>query len=325
MRRREFITVLAGAATWPLAARAQQSAKRMRRVGALIGFAENDPATRRFVASFLKGLADLGWVPDRDFTIDLRFGAGDADRNRTFAKELVGLNPDVILVNSTSATAAMQRETSTIPVVFVTVSDPVGSGFVASLARPGGNITGFINIEASIAGKWLELLKEIAPHIKRAGLMFNPAIGTYFDYYWKPFEAAARATGVTPVQLPVGDVAEIEQAFATRDRDDGIVLMSDAFLTVNRMLINAKALKFRVPVVSGLSQGGFLISYAPDTDDFFRRSASYVDKILRGASPPDLPVQLPTKFELIVNLKTAKALDLAVPPTLLAQADEVIE
>jgi putative tryptophan/tyrosine transport system substrate-binding protein len=325
MRRREFITVLAGAAAWPLVARAQQSAKRMRRVGALIGFAEDDPATKRRVAVFLKGLADLGWVPDRDFTIDLRYGAGDADRNRTFAKELVGLNPDVILVNSTSATAAMQRETSTIPVVFVTVSDPVGSGFVASLPRPGGNITGFINVEASIAGKWLELLKEIAPRTKRAGLMFNPATATYFDYYQKPFEAAARASGVTPILLRVADVGDIEQAFATRDRDDGIVLMSDPFLTVNRTLISAKELQFRVPVVSGVSQGGSLISYAPDTDDSFRRSASYVDKILRGASPADLPVQLPTKFELVINLKTAKALNLAAPPTLLAQADEVIE
>lgn len=325
MRRREFITVLAGAATWPLVARAQQPAQRMRRVGALIGFAEDDPATRRRVAAFLQGLADLGWVADRDFTIDLRYGAGDAGKNRSFAKELVGLNPDVILVNSTSATAAMHRETSTTPVVFLTVSDPVGSGFVASLARPGGNITGFINVEASIAGKWLELLKEIAPRTKRAGLMFNPATATYSDYYRKPFEAAARTTGVTPILLPVGNVADIEQAFATRDRDDGIVLMSDPFLTVNRTLINANELRFRIPVVSGVSQSGSLISYAPDTDDFFRRSASYVDKILRGASPADLPVQLPTKFELVINLKAAKALGLTVPLTLLAEANEVIE
>ena len=325
MKRREFIVGLAGAATWPLVARAQQAAKRMRRIGALIGFAEDDPATQRRVAAFLKVLADLGWTLDRDVTIDFRYGAGDADRNRAFAKELVGLNPDVILTSSTSATAAMQRETSTIPVVFVTVSDPVGSGFVASLPRPGGNITGFINVEGSIGGKWLELLKEVAPRTKRAGLMFNPAIATYFDYYWKPFEAAARAAGVTPILLPVGNVADIEQAFATRDRDDGLVLMSDAFLTVNRVLINEKALQFRVPVVSGISQSGTLISYAPDIEDLFRRSASYVDKILRGASPADLPVQLPTKFQLIINLNTAKALDLTVPPTLLASADEVIE
>lgn len=326
MKRRAFIAGLGGAAaTWPLVARAQQATKRMRRVGALIGFAENDPATQRRVAAFLKGLADLGWVPDRDVAIDFRYGAGDADRNRAFAKELVGLNPDVILANSTSATAAMQRETNTIPVVFVTVSDPVGSGFVASLAQPGGNITGFVNVEASIAGKWVELLKEIAPRTKRAGLMFNPAIATYFEYYLKPFVAAAKAASVTPISLPVGSAADIEQAFATRERDDGVVLMSDAFLNVNRTLINEKALQFRVPVVSGASQTGSLISYAPNTEDIFRRSAAYVDKILRGASPAELPVQLPIMFELIVNLKAAKALGLDVSPALLASADEVIE
>jgi len=326
MRRRDFIAGIGGAAaSWPLPSHAQQATKRMRRVGALIGFAENDPATQRRVAAFLKGLADLGWARDHDVTIDFRYGAGDADRNRAFAKELVGLNPDVILANSTSATAAMQRETNTIPVVFVTVSDPIGSGFVASLAQPGGNITGFVNVEASIAGKWVELLKEIAPRTKRAGLMFNPAIATYFDYYLKPFVAAANAAGVTPISLPVGSAADIEQAFATRERDDGVVLMSDAFLNVNRALINEKALQFHVPVVSGASQTGSLISYAPNTEDIFRRSASYVDKILRGASPADLPVQLPVKFELIVNLKTAKAVGVDVPPALLASADEVIE
>jgi putative tryptophan/tyrosine transport system substrate-binding protein len=325
MRRREFVAGLGVAAALPLAARAQQAAKRMRRVGALIGFAENDPTTQRRVAAFLKGLADLGWTPDRDVTIDVRYGEGDAERNRTLAKELVSLNPDVILASSTSATAAAQRETSTIPVVFVAVSDPVGSGFVASLPRPGGNITGFINVEASVAGKWLELLKEIAPRTKRAGFMFNPAIATYFDYYLKPFEAAARAAGVTPIPLPVGNAADIEQTFATRDRDDGLVLMSDAFLAVNRTLINERALQFRVPVVSGISQSGSLISYAPDVDDLFRRSVSYADKILRGASPADLPVQLPTKFELVIDLKIAKALGLTAPPTLLAEADEVIE
>src|SRR6266581_3411992 len=325
MERRAFIAGLGGAAAWPLVARAQQAARRMRRVGALIGFAENDPVTQRRVAAFLKGLADLGWLPDRDVTIDFRYGAGDADRNRAFAKELVGLSPDVILANSTSATAAVQRETNTIPVVFVTVSDPVGSGFVASLAQPGGNITGFVNVEASIAGKWVELLKEIAPRTRRAGLMFNPAIATYSDYYLKPFEAAAKAAGVTPISLPVGTAAAIERVFASRERDDGVVLMSDAFLNVNRAIINEKALQFQVPVVSGASQTGSLISYAPNTEDIFRRSASYVDRILRGASPAELPVQLPIKFELIVNLKVAKAVGLEIPPAVLTSADEVIE
>ena len=326
MKRREFITLVGGAAaTWPLAAWAQQAPKRMLRVGALIGFAEHDPATQRRVAAFLKGLAALGWTLDRNIAIDFRYGAGDADRNRAFAKELVSLNPDVIFVNSTSATAAVQRETTIIPVVFATVSDPVGSGFVASLARPGGNITGFVNVEASIAGKWLGLLKEVAPGIKRAGLMYNPTTATYFEYYLKPFEAAAEAAGVKSTSLMVGNVVEIQQAFATRNRDDGIVLMSDPFLTVNSAFTNEKALQFRIPVVSGVSQSGSLITYAPDTEDLFRRSASYVDRILRGASPADLPVQLPTKFELIVNLNTAKALGLTVPQTLLAEADEVIE
>jgi putative tryptophan/tyrosine transport system substrate-binding protein len=326
MKRREFITLVGGAAaTWPLAARAQQAPKRVLRVGALIGFAEHDPATQRRIAAFLKGLADLGWTLDRNVAIDFRYGAGDADRNRAFAKELVCLNPDVIFVNSTSATTAVQRETTIIPVVFATVSDPVGSGFVASLARPGGNITGFVNVEASIAGKWLGLLKEVAPGIKRAGLMYNPTTATYFEYYLKPFEAAAEAAGVKSTSLKVGNVVEIQQAFATRNRDDGIVLMSDPFLTVNSAFTNEKALQFRIPVVSGVSQSGSLITYAPDTEDFFRRSASYVDRILRGASPADLPVQLPTKFELIVNLNTAKALGLTVPQTLLAEADEVIE
>jgi ABC-type uncharacterized transport system substrate-binding protein len=326
MKRREFITLVGGAAaTWPLAARAQQAPKRVLRVGALIGFAEHDPATQRRIAAFLKGLADLGWTLDRNVAIDFRYGAGDADRNRAFAKELVSLNPDVIFVNSTSATTAVQRETTIIPVVFATVSDPVGSGFVASLARPGGNITGFVNVEASIAGKWLGLLKEVAPGIKRAGLMYNPTTATYFEYYLKPFEAAAEAAGVKSTSLTVGNVVEIQQAFATRNRDDGIVLMSDPFLTVNSAFTNEKALQFRVPVVSGVSQSGSLITYAPDTEDLFRRSASYVDRILRGASPADLPVQLPTKFELIINLKTAKALGLTVPQTLLAEADEVIE
>src|SRR6476661_572595 len=225
----------------------------MLRVGALIGFTEHDPATQRRVAAFLRGLADLGWTLDRNVAIDFRYGAGDADKNRAFAKELVSLNPDVIFVNSTSATAAVQRETTIIPVVFAAVSDPVGSSFVASLARPGGNMTGFVNVEASIAGKWLGLLKELAPGIKRAGLMFNPATATYFEYYLKPFEAAAKAAGVTPATLLVSNAADIAQAFATRERDEGIVLMSDPFLTVNHVVANEKALQFRVPVVSGVS------------------------------------------------------------------------
>lgn len=253
MQRREFIALLGSATVArPIAVRAQQAPKRMLRVGALIGFDEHDAATQRFVAAFVKGLADLGWTSGRNVAIDFRYGAGDPDKNRAFAKELVSLNPDVIFVNSTSATSAVQRETTAIPVIFATVSDPVGSGFVASLAQPGGNITGFVNVEASIAGKWLGLLKEIGPDVNAAGLMYNPTTATYFEYYLNPFEAAARATGVMPVSLLVSNVGDIEQAFATRKRGEGIVLMSDPFLTVNSGFINEKALQFRIPVVSGL-------------------------------------------------------------------------
>jgi putative ABC transport system substrate-binding protein len=326
MRRRNFIGGMAGLTlAWPLAAHAQQSRKRMPRVGALIGFAEQDPATQRLVAVFVAALRDLGWISDRNIAIDFRFGGGDAEKNRVFARELVQLEPDVIFVNSTSATAAIQHETKTIPVVFATVSDPVGSGFVASLARPGGSITGFVNTEGSIAGKWLGFLREVVPNISAAGLMYNPGTATYWEYYSKPFAAAAEAAGVKHFFLPVNNAADIAQAFATRKPAEGIVLMSDPFLTINTDIINEKALQFRVPVVAGLSHSGALISYAPDTADLFRRASAYVDKILRGASPADLPVQLPTKFDLVVNLKTAKALGLSVPQTLIAEADEVIE
>ena len=317
MQRRDFITLLAGVPTaWPLMVRAQQASKPVVRVGALIGFAEHDPATQRRVAAFKAVLADLGWVADRNIAIEFRYGSGNAEQNRALAKELVSLKPDVIFVNSTSATAAVLRETSTVPVVFATVSDPVGSGFVASLARPGGNVTGFVNVEGTIAGKWLGLLKEIAPGIRAAGLMYNPMTATYFQYYLKPFEAAAEAAGLRQFSLPVGNAEDIARAFETRKPDEGIV---------NAGLTNEKALQFRVPAVSGVSQSGALICYSPDTDELFRRSAAYVDKILRGASPADLPVQLPTKFELIINLKTAKALGLMVPQTLIAAADELIE
>ena len=326
MRRRDFLRGIAGLTTaLPSPTRAQRASRRVPTVGALIGFAEHHPATQRGVAAFVAGLADLGWVVDRNIAIELRYGAGNAEKNQVLAKELVSLKPDVIFVNSTSATAAVQRETSTIPVVFATVSDPVGSGFVASLARHGGNITGFVNVEGSIAGKWLGLLKEVSPGIRAAGLMYNPTTATYFEYYLKPFQVAAAAADVQSFSVPVTNVADIEQAFGTRKPDEGIVLMSDPFLTVNAAFTNEKALQFRVPVVSGVSQSGALVAYAPNTEDLFRRSATYVDRILRGARPADLPVQLPTKFDLVINLKTAGALGLTVPQTLIAEADEVIE
>jgi len=225
VRRRDLVTTIVGgvATVVLLSARAEQG---IRRIAALIGFAEDDPATQRRVAAFLKALAELGWTPNRNIAIEFRYGAGDAARNAALAKELVGLNPEVIFVNSTSSTAALHRETHTIPVVFATVSDPVGSGFVTSLAHPGTNFTGFINVEFSIAGKWLGLLKEVAPSLKRPGLMYNPTTAIYFEYYLKPFEAAARAAGVTPVTLLVSNIADIAQAFATRQHDDGVVLIA---------------------------------------------------------------------------------------------------
>jgi putative tryptophan/tyrosine transport system substrate-binding protein len=324
MKRREFIALLGGvaAATWPLAARAQQPE---RRIGVLMGLVESDPEAQSLISTTRQRLGELGWSEGRNIRIDDRWAAGDADRLRAYAAELVSLKPDVIFGEGTPVVAALQQATRTIPIVFVNANNPIGFGFVASMARPGGNITGFVNVEGSIGGKWLELLKEVVPRTRRAVLIFNPATATYFDYYWKPLQVAARAAGVSPLLLPVGNLAEIEQAFATRDRDDGIVAMSDPFLTVNRTLINEKALQFRVPVVSGASGSGSLISYAPDTEDIFRRTATYVDKILHGALPADLPVQLPIKFELSINLKTAKALDLTIPPALLTVADEVIE
>ncbi|WFU44183.1 ABC transporter substrate-binding protein [Bradyrhizobium sp. CB82] len=325
MRRREFIAGLGAAAASPLPVRGQQAPKRVPRVGVLIGFAEQDPATQRLVATFVKSLGDLGWAVDRDVSIELRYGGGNSEKNRALAKELVALKPDVIFVNSTSATLAVQGATSTVPVVFATVSDPVGSGIVASLARPGGNITGFVNVEGSIAGKWLGFLKEVAPNVKAAGLMYNPTTATYFEYYLKPFMAAAEATNVRPFTLQVGSAADIERAFRERTPGEGIVAMSDPFLTVNSALIREMELQFRIPVVSGVSRSGSLLSYAPNTEDLFQRSGAYVDKILRGARPGDLPVQLPTKFDLIINLRTAKALGLKVPQTIIAEADEMIE
>jgi putative ABC transport system substrate-binding protein len=302
---------------------AQQPATR--RVGALVGFAEQDQATQRFVAAFVTSLSNFGWTVGRNISFDFRYGAGNPEKNQALANELVALRPDVIFVNSTSATLAVQRATSTIPVVFATVSDPVGSGIVTSLAHPGGNITGFINVEGSIAGKWLGLLKEVVPDLSAAGLMYNPATATYFEYYLKPFLAAAQAANVRPFSLEVGNIGDIEQAFRARVPGEGIVVMSDPFLTVNSALIQQMELQVRVPVVSGVSKGGSLISYAPNTEDLFRRCGAYVDRILRGESPADLPVQLPSKFDLIVNMKTAVSLGLRVPQTILAEADDVIE
>ena len=331
MRRREFITLLGGAAaTWPLAARAQQR-DRVRRIGILMGWSENDPEYRPRIALFLSALAKSGWVEGQNLRTDIRWTNGDPGLARSLAKELVAAQPDLIVAATTPVTAAVQRETHTIPIVFAVVSDPVGAGFVASLPRPGGNITGFINIEAAMGGKWLDLLKKVAPGLTKVAIMANPdtapAGGSYF---LSSFETAARTLAIEPVVAKVRSEAEIETVVSAlgRDGNAGLVVTTDAYMSIHRSPIIAATARHRVPAVAEMTtyaKEGGLLSYGINTDDLFPRAAAYVDRILRGERPGDLPVQLPTKFDLIVNLKAAKALGLGVPDTVLALADQVIE
>jgi putative ABC transport system substrate-binding protein len=302
----------------------------MRRVAALLGYTESDPSGQRYVATFRKRLDELGWKEGRSAQIEMRYSAADPDKMRSYAAELVGLTPDVILANTTTVTAALLRQTRTIPIVFVVVSDPVGSGFVQSLPRPGKNATGFINLESSLVSKWVELLKEIAPRVTRAAMMFNPDTAPYAGYYMRPFEAAARSLGVEPIGAPVRDDGEIESVIAAlgRDAGGGLIVMTDIYTTTHREAINRLTLRYRVPAINSssvITRDGGLITYGVDSNDLFGRAASYVDRVLRGANPAELPVQVPTKFELIINLKAATALGLTVPPTLSARTDEVIE
>jgi putative tryptophan/tyrosine transport system substrate-binding protein len=329
MRRREFISLLGGAAAWPLAARAQQSGQ-MRRIGVLGSLAETDSEAQSWDAAFRKRLVELGWIDGRNIHIDYRWGAGSVERMQLFAKELVRLNPDVIVTISTPATAALQAETHTIPIVFAMVSDPVGSGFIASLANPGGNITGFINIEASLSGKWLELMREIAPQVSRIGFLFNPQTAPYARYYLDTFRSAASAIAVEAIEAPVQSTEEVE-AFMTklgREAGAGLVVMSDTSTFVYRKTIYSLADRYRLPTIYPYrvfaAEGG-LMSYGIVAPDLLRGAASYVDRILRGEKPNELAVQQPTKFELVVNLKTAKALGLKIPESFLLRADEVIE
>jgi putative tryptophan/tyrosine transport system substrate-binding protein len=330
MKRREFITLLGGGvAAWPLAVRAQQG-ERMRRIGVLMGFDESDPGAKDWLSGFMRRLAELGWTDGRNVQMDVRWAAGDPDRMRTFAKELVDLQSDVILSQTTPVTAALRRETRTIPLVFVMVADPVGSGFVASFSRPGGNLTGFVLWEPSVAGKWLELLTEMAPGVRRVPIMFNPDTAPFIKSYLPSFEAAARSFKLEPIVASVHSDAEIETVITSLGREPrgGLVVPGDAFTEVHRALIISLAAQHNVPAVypnSGWARDGGLLSYGTKMADEFHRAAPYVDRILRGAKPAELPVQLPTKFEMVVNAKTAKALGLDVPPTLLARADEVIE
>jgi putative ABC transport system substrate-binding protein len=328
MRRRDFITLVGGAAAWPLAARAQQD--RMRRIGVLMGFAEDDPEVKARLAAFRQGLEKRGWSEGRNVRIDTRFAPAGA-LAQAVAKELVALQPDVILAHSTPVTAALQRESRTIPIVFAVVADPIGSGFIASLPRPGGNITGVMQYEASVTGKWLAMLKEIAPSLVRAAFVANPQTATYYDYYLREGKALGPSLGIDVVLSPVkNDAADVERAIESfaRAPNGGLVVPPDITAVVHRDLIIALAARHRMPAVYFLRlfvAAGGLMSYGVDFVDLFRQAASYVDRILRGDKPADLPVQAATKFETTVNLKTAKALGLTVPPGLLVAADEVIE
>ena len=332
MRRREFIAGLGGAVAAPALPRLAraQSRDRKARVGVLMGYAEHDAEAKLRLAAFIKRLTTLGWVQGRDLVMDIRWSAGDVTKAAAFARELVALKPDVILSNTTPVSAALQRETRTIPLVFVVVSDPIGSRFVESLPNPGGNMTGFVNLEASLVEKWAELLKEIAPRITKAGVMFNPQTAPYAEYYLKPLQAAAPKLGLQPVVTPVRSTADIETAIAALggQPDSGLIVMTDSFMTVNRKIVIDLTARHKVPAISFVNvvaREGGLIAYGVDIADLFARSAAYVDRILRGAKPAELPVQNPVKFELTVNVKTARALGLTVPPALLTRADEVIE
>jgi putative tryptophan/tyrosine transport system substrate-binding protein len=329
MRRRDFIKVIAGsAAAWPLAAHAQQ-VDRVRRIGVLTGFSEDDPEGQRRVSAFLDRLHDLGLTEGRNIRIDYRWGAGDANSIHAYATELVRLGPDVILVNSSSVLRPLQQETSSIPIVFVQVSDPVVSGFVASLAHPGGNITGFTPAEISMGGKWLELLKEVAPGTNVVAIILSstsPA-GTAI---WRAAQAVAPALGVRLTMSPVSDATEIARAVQdfAQQSNGGLVVQPDPVTNFHRKMIISLAAQHRLPAVYGyryfVTDGG-LFSYGIDPADPYRQAASYIHRILKGEKPADMPVQQPTKYELVINLKTAKGLGLSVPQSLLARADEVIE
>jgi len=328
VKRRTFIAGLGSAAAWPVVARAQQG-DRVRRIGVLMPNDENDPELKPRRSAFTQALAELGWIDGRNVRTDLRWGGTDNNRLRALAQELVGLQPDIILTTSTAATAALQKATRTIPIVFAGAGDPLASGLVERLDRPGGNITGFANLEASLAGKWLELLSEIAPGLKRAAIMFNP------DFpgpptYMPSIETAARSLKVELIIATVHSDAEIETAIIALGREPGggLVVLLDVFTGTHRVPIITAAARNNVPAIyrtSEATRDGGLLSYGVDRLDIWRSAATYVDRILRGAKPGDLPVQFPTKYELVINLKTAKALGLTIPETLLATADEVIQ
>ncbi len=330
MQRREFITLLSGAAiVWPLATRAQQ-AGRVRRIGVLLGFAKSERDAQSGLAVFREELLKLGWTEGGNIEMEIRAAGADVESMKRYAKELVALQPDLIVTSSTPATAAMLQQTRTIPVVFVEVGDPIGSGFVTSLAQPGGLVTGFTPIVGSLGGKWVEVLRDIAPRLSRVTLVFNPPTAPFVGGYLNPFRAAAASLGMEAIVGPVNDMAELESLFTTQAREpnSGFVVIPDVFTIGHGAEIISLAARWRVPAIywsRSFTEIGGLISYGPNVPDEYRRAASYVDRILKGVKPSELPVQAPTKFELVINLKTAKALGLDVPLYLQQLADDVIE
>jgi putative tryptophan/tyrosine transport system substrate-binding protein len=328
MRRRDFITLLGGAAAWPLAARAQQG-ERVRRIGVLMTQAANDPEGQARIAAFLQGLQELGWSVGRNLRIDIRWSAGNADDTHKYAAELVALAPDIILASTTPSVAALLQATRTVPIVFTVVADPVGAGFVDSLARPGGNATGFITFEYGLAAKWLELLKEIAPGTTRAAVLRDPAITSGIGQF-AAIQTAAPSLGMEIVPVSVRDAGEIERAVATFARvgNGGLIATGSPLTQLHRELIIMLTARHKLPAVYAnrffVADGG-LMSYGPDLVGQHRPAARYVDRILKGEKPADLAVQAPTRYELVINLKTAKVLGLDIPPAVLARADEVIE
>jgi len=329
MKRREFITLLGGAAAaWPLAARAQQR-ERMRRIGLLLNLGSDDQEGQTRNAAFLQALQELGWTVGRNIRIDYRWGAGNAKLYRKHAADLVALAPDIILTNGTSTIGPVLQTTRTVPIVFVNVTDPVAGGFVESLARPGGNATGFASAEYGMAGKWLELLKQIAPHVKHAAVIRNPRVASGSGQFGA-IQAVAPFLGMETNPIDARDAGDIERGITSLagSSNAGLIVTANGATLVHRDLIIRLAAKFKLPAVYWqrvFATSGGLMSYGDDANDQYRRAADYVDRILKGEKPADLPVQAPTKFELVVNLKTAKALGLTIPDTLLATADEVIE
>ena len=327
IKRRDFVTLLGGAAVaWPLTARAQQPVK----IAVLSGLPENDPEGHARIAAFQEALEKLGWMEGRNVHFDVRWPTPEVEAIQRSAGELVALQPDLIVTQNTPGTAAMLQQTRVIPIIFVNIVDPIGSGLVANFLRPGGNVTGFVSLESTIVGKWLELLKAIAPRVARVAFLFNPATASFAEYYLIPFKAAAQSFAVEAIAAPVRDLAALETVTAdlASKSNGGLIIMPDSFLIANRAAITSLAARYRIPAIypyRHFTEVGGLLSYGNDQLDNYQRAASYADRILKGEKPSKLPVQAPVKFEMTINLRTAKTLNLEVPPNMVALADAVIE